>query len=59
MLTWIICIVVDAVVMAPAVLYIFALIKCKPKGIEWLPVIMTMVAAIICALCFTIYPIRW
>ena len=57
MLIWIICIVVDIVVLAPAIFFIFALIKSSPKGLEWIPVVITIIAAILCALCFVIYPI--
>ena len=58
MILWIVCIIIDIVILAPAVFFVFAIIKTKPKGVEWIPVVVTIIAAIICALCFVIYPIK-
>ena len=57
MTIWIVCIVVDIIILFPAVFFIIALIKSSPKGVEWIPVIISILASIIIALCFVIYPI--
>ena len=55
---WVICILVDIVILSPVILFIIALIKSSPKGIEWIPVGISILASIIIALCFVIYPIK-
>lgn len=57
MTIWIVCIVVDIIILFPAIFFIIALIKSSPKGVEWIPVIISILASIIIALCFVIYPI--
>jgi hypothetical protein len=57
MLTWIICIVFDGALLAPAVFFIISLIKSKPKGIEWIPVVVSIIASLLLAIIFTIYPL--